>query len=323
MAACLGLAAISYPIWLVLFHASVTQSIPMRLAPLWLGFAFAVPLVGLGFALRLSSANLASHTRVRSLRRFAYGVIAAPTLFTFLGVLNYMAGMPLPDLALWSVLWGALLILVLIAAEEEKRTPWPHLARWRVAHGISGAILAMFVAFHLTNHLTGLIGPAAHKSVMAAGRTVYRSILVEPLLVAAFIFQVVTGLRLAWHWSAERANRFRVFQIATGFYLSLFILGHMNSVFIYARSFMKIDTDWMFAIGGPAGIISDAWNIRLLPHYWFGAFFVLSHLAAGLRIVMLSHGVPAAAANRLLLGGVAASFTVSTAILLGMCGLRV
>lgn len=45
-------------------------------------------------------------------------------------------------------------------------------------------------------------------------------------------------------------------------YLSLFILGHMNSVFIYARSFLGIPTDWNFALRAPSGLIHDAWNIR-------------------------------------------------------------
>ena len=73
---------------------------------------------------------------------------------------------------------------------------------------------------------------------MKIGRTVYRSRVGEPLLVAAMLFQIGTGLFLAWRWSAAPQPFHRTFQVASGAYLSLFILGHMNSVFIYARRFL-------------------------------------------------------------------------------------
>jgi hypothetical protein len=67
------------------------------------------------------------------------------------------------------------------------------------------------------------------------------------------LFQIGTGLFLAWRWSAAPQDFHRTFQVASGAYLSLFILGHMNSVFIYARSFLGIPTDWNFATGARPG----------------------------------------------------------------------
>jgi hypothetical protein len=177
--------------------------------------------------------------------------------------------------------------------------------------------------FHLTNHLFGLIGPDAHAAVMKIGRVVYRSAAGEPLLVAAMLFQIGTGLLLAWRWSAAAHDIQRTYQVASGAYLSLFILGHMNSVFVYARSFLGIPTDWNFAIGAPTGLIHDAWNIRLLPHYALGAFFVLSHLASGLRVVLIAHGVHQRNADRLWGVCVAMSAIVAAAIIAGMCGVRI
>jgi hypothetical protein len=167
------------------------------------------------------------------------------------------------------------------------------VGRWRIIHGMTAAVLCLYVAFHLAN----LIGPDAHAAVMKTGRVVYRSRVGEPLLVAAMLFQIGTGLFRAWRWSAAPQGFHRTFQVASGAYLSLYILGHMNSVFIYARSFLGIPTDWNFAIGAPIGLIHDAWNIRLLNHYALGAFFVLSHLASGLRVVLIAHGVDRRAAN--------------------------
>ena len=105
--------------------------------------------------------------------------------------------------------------------------------------------------------------------------------------------------------------------------LPLAVHRRAHELFIYARSFLGIPTDWNFAIGAPTGVIHDAWNIRLLPHYALGAFFVLSHLASGLRVVLIAHGVDRRAANRLWGAGVALSALVSAAIIAGMCGVRI
>lgn len=141
----------------------------------------------------------------------------------------------------------------------------------------------LYILFHIFNHLLGLISPELHLVVMDIGRTVYRKNLIEPLLVAVMLFQIFSGLRLAWIWSERAPDRYRIFQMASGVFLSIFILGHMNSVFVYARTWMNIPTDWAFAAGLPTGLIYDAWNIPLLPHYALGVFFVLTHLFSGLR----------------------------------------
>jgi len=30
---------------------------------------------------------------------------------------------------------------------------------------------------------------------------------------------------------------------------------------------MRVDTDFFFASGGKAGLLADAWNVRLIPQY--------------------------------------------------------
>src|SRR5579863_8862869 len=87
---------------------------------------------------------------------------------------------------------------------------------------------------------------------------------------------------------------------SSGIFLAAYVLGHMNSVFVFARLYLGVDSDWAFATGAPSGLIKDAWNIRLVPHYGLGVFFVLSHLAAGARVLMLSHGVARRYADRFL-----------------------
>ena len=59
---------------------------------------------------------------------------------------------------------------------------------------------------------------------------------------------------------------------------------------MFARWYLGIDSDSAFATGKPPGLIPDAWNIRLVPPYGLAVFFVLSHIASGARVVLLSHG---------------------------------
>ena len=202
----------------------------------------------------------------------------------------------MPDTWLWIAFWVGMTALA---------APWgsnaiapvvvsPVPARLRVAHGISAlCIIALFLALHLANHLTFILGPATYREVMKVVRHVYRQEVLQPLLVALLLFQVGSGVYLATRARTRPIDRFRTFQIAAGIFLAAYVLGHMNSVFVFARLYLGIDSDWSFATGAPAGLIKDAWNIRLVPHYAFGVFFVLSHLAAGGRAVMLSHGVGA------------------------------
>ena len=69
-------------------------------------------------------------------------------------------------------------------------------------------------------------------------------------------------------------------------------------------------------------MVKDAWNIRLVPRYGLGVFFVLSHLASGARVIMLSHGVARRYADRFLVGGATTAGFVALAIMFAMCGAR-
>ena len=314
-------SALSYPFLLNAFHTLVSTQAPTASplvivrASLILAVAFGVPFLGLALASR-PTANLGG-------RRLAYASVTSPTLYVFLGVVQALVHSPIPDEIVWCVIWLAIAIWSQ-SAQNPVAAPATAVGRWRVLHGLTAAALCLYVLFHLGNHLFGLIGPEAHATVMKIGRTVYRAPSVEPFLVGAMLFQITTGLYLAWRWSAAAQNFHRTFQVASGAYLSLFILGHMNSVFIYARNFLGIPTDWNFAIGAPTGLIHDAWNIRLLPHYALGVFFILSHIASGLRVVLIAHGVvDRRNADRLWMTCVAMSFVVASAIIAGMCGVRI
>ncbi|AMN43994.1 hypothetical protein RHPLAN_55780 [Rhodoplanes sp. Z2-YC6860] len=330
---CPAAAAIGYPFLLQAFHAAVSPSggslsgVRIAGAAILLALAFAAPLSGLVSAVWWTAATQPSQSDLRA-RRLAYAAIAVPPLFVFVGVLRGYAvnllGLPVSDIVVWIAIW------LLAGAAVWSGGDQPALERTtrttgtlRVAHGVSAVLITFYVLFHLSNHLSGLIGPETHAAIMKAGRAVYRAPLSETVLVLALLFQAASGVRLAWHWSSLRTDAYRIFQIGSGAYLAAFLLAHLNSGLIAARHVYKIETDWAWAAGMPDGLIHGAWNIRLLPHYALGVFFILAHLASGLRGVMIAHGTEVTTANRVWSAGLIGAALIATAIVCALCGMRI
>ena len=313
-------AAIVYPFLLRLFHACVGAAgdsvsvLAAAVAVLALAAAFCVPCLGILVAYRSAPAR-------PSMRRLAYLSVAVPTLYVFLGVVNYMADSAYPDELLWVAGWLGVAAWAWTARCRGNAAAAPEVARGRVAHGVVAAIVVVYLLFHIANHLFLVKGVDAHTVVMRWGETVYRSPFVELPLVLSLLFMCASGAWLAWRWSATetRHDFFRSFQLASGVYLLFYIVGHMDSVFIYARLFLGIHTDWQFAAGAPAGMIHDAWNIRLLPHYFLGVFFALTHPLTGLRGIAVAHGVRRELADRLWFSGAAISVVIAAAIIFALC----
>lgn len=323
VAAAPALAAIAYPFWLMAFHAALPPpgAGSFVFPALLLAGAFAMPLSGL-MVLRAARGAPQDRLGLRA-RRLALAAMGAPPLFVLIGVGLGLLKIPLPDIAVWVALWLAAGLYVLLAPDgAAPRMGAAAIAKWRIAHGAAAAIIVCFVLFHLFNHLMGLDGPKLHAAVMAAGRKVYRAPFIEPLFVALLLFQIVAGMRLAWRWSALPLDPFRVFQLASGAYLAVFLLAHMNSALVSARAVHGIQTDWAWASGAPAGLLRDAWNIRLVPHYALGAFFALGHLVSGARVVLLAHGAAPASVNRVWAAGLVFAAAIAAAIMAGLCGVR-
>ncbi|MBR0898635.1 hypothetical protein JQ616_27070 [Bradyrhizobium tropiciagri] len=324
-------AAMAYPFLLDAFHLAVSpasgqiSAARLVLAALCLFAATATPLLGLVCAWRLTKAAPSSF-ELRA-RRLAYVSIAAPPLFVLTGVGLGLLHISFSDELFWIASWLAACLYLLLGSEQEPAATStaiaPSIARWRVVHGVAAAVILLYVAFHLTNHLLGLLGPEVHAGVMKLGRTVYRSPVIEPIFISLMLLQVAIGVRLAWRGSALPADAYRVFQIGSGVYLAAFIVTHLNSALVSARAVHHIDTNWAWASGAPTGLIHDAWSIRLVPHYVLGVFFVLAHLASGLRGVLLAHGVTITLANRIWAAGLVAGGMIAIAIMSGLCGVRI
>lgn len=330
------LAAIGYPWALQRFNANaagIFEPGHRADALVWFGagfflmLAFAVPAAGLFAAIRLAREGKTSKARERA-KLVALLVVAAPPVYTFLGVIGYMANIPVPEEWVLAGIWTLLILIIVLSSDTEGPAPAskPEPGTLRLAHGMMACVIVcMFLAFHIFNHLAGLMGADAHKSVMKTIRLVYGSSPAESVLVALFVVQILTGLYLAQRRLRTPADGFRTFQIASGIYLAFFIAGHMNTIFIYARTWSDppIVTDWAFATSEAwGGLVKSAWSNRLIPHYMLGVFFVLAHIGAGVRVIMLGHGFKEGAANRTMFAVTAMAFAVAQAIILGMLGVR-
>lgn len=320
-------AALAYPFFLDAFHSSVSTASP---GWWWLLCAFLVPFVGLAAAHRLRRAAHGQGAALLSLR-LAHAVVAAPPLFTLMGVLLYLMKIYGHDNAVWLGLclagatFGLLSMLVTADAAAPAVSPEQsrHYRALRTVHGVTSLLLLLvFLAPHLFNHVVGLWGVDAHRAVMKVLRQVYRAGLLEPLIIAVFGFQVLSGLVLFRRKSAANNDVIDTLQTGSGIYLTVFIASHINSVFTLGRYF-GTDTDYAWAVGAPTGLLRDAWNIRLLPHYALAVAFLIAHLGAATRLIMRKHGASARTADTVAWTIVAGGIALSAAITAGMLGARV
>lgn len=288
--------------------------------------AYAVPL--LAFAcVYVTGAQPAMSARLVLARRLSCLAVAAPPAYTLMGVVLYLMKIYGHDIAVWSGLWLALTgffaMLSSTGPTISRVTSDKTYIKLRVAHGIASlAILLVFLAPHLFNHLLGILGTDVHKSVMDTLRVVYRNGVLEPVIIVTFFFQILSGLVLIRPKTVTRADLLDALQTASGAYLSLFIASHINSVFTLARYF-GTDTDYAWAVAEPVGLLADPWSIRLLPHYSLAVFLLIAHLGCGLRGVLRNHNVSETRSSLatwlvIVLGGV-----VTVIITSGMLGVRV
>jgi succinate dehydrogenase/fumarate reductase cytochrome b subunit len=333
--AALAGAVVAYPWLLAGFYLSGRKAVfggPEAVFD-WVGVAvfvttvFAVPAFAFLVAIKNNGApgKTASPEEIAA-RRAAHLAVAAPPLFTLTGVVLAIFNLPSLGILPWTLGWIA--IFGTLASLHRNGAPTSFIApaaspALRVAHGVSAALIILFyLALHLANHLVGLWTPDAHKAVMNVLRSWYRAPLVQPLLVLAVLFQVCSGLVLLRHRIISYTDSFGTLQTMAGAYLAAFLASHLTAVFILARWKGGIDTNWDWAVGNPAGLFADPWNVRLIPHYVIAVAAVVAHAACGLRVVLLANGVGEAHAGPLARGIVLVGALLALAIMAGMLGLH-
>jgi len=138
------------------------------------------------------------------------------------GWLDFQKTYPFHGNSVWVVLWSVLVAVVVLERPAAWAAARSH-SRLRTAHGATAAAITLFAAFHITNHLAGLAGGSTHLAIMQAFRTVYRNPVVEAILVAAVLFQAVSGVMLLRR-RMMTADRFEILQGAAGAYLLMFFV---------------------------------------------------------------------------------------------------
>ena len=263
---------------------------------------YGVPAVGITVAYLLGRHERTSRPELLA-RRVAHLAVACPSLYVLIGVVFYLLHSA-NESAFWWFFW---LIVVAATAWNTRRQSTeatvcslPNPIPLRVAHGTSALLIVLsFLAWHLLSHASAAFSSEFNRAMIIALRKWYRSDLVQPVLVGLMLFQVVTGVILLWRASAARSDLYRTLQTSTGAFLSAFIISHLNAVFVLGRAVTKVDTTFLWASGAPVGLLPDAWNVRLIPHYSLGVWFVITHTGLGLRSAMLAHRVSRPMADRM------------------------
>jgi len=281
------------------------------------GLVYSVPAVGIGVAYLLGRHERTSSAELLS-RRLAHLAVASPSLFVLIGVVFFLLHSGNGDSVFWWILWLTALSAVAWSTRRQgAETPVsdkPNPVPLRMAHGTSALLIVfIFLGWHLLNHASAAFSLEFNETMMTTLRKWYRSELVQPVLVTLMLFQVVSGTVLLWRATAACSDLYRTLQTSTGAFLTAFIVSHLNAVFILGRAVTKVDTTFPWASGAPVGLLPDAWNVRLIPHYSLGVWFVMVHMGLGLRGVLLAHGVSRSAANRVAwaVGALGAVFAVT------------
>lgn len=222
----------------------------------------------------------------------------------------------------WPLFWLALMVVVSLAQEAPQPAPISSSRRLAVGHGISAlAILIVFILPHLANHLTGIISGADHIQVMKVLRLDYRNAIVEPLLVTLIGFQIMSGFVLVRRRLSRGSDFFGTLQTLTGVYVGVYLLGHMTAAF--AARGAGTDTNWNWLTSDDRGLLFYLSGFSLVGHYWVGPIAIVTHVACGLRGVMMEHGVNEQAAGRVAWSLIALGFAGSSIILAGLLGAHI
>ena len=148
--------------------------------------------------------------------------------------------------------------------------------RMRSVHYFSGLLIAVFIFFHLVNHLCSLASIDKHMAYMQQFRKIYRNLWVEIPLLGAVLVQLYTGIQLVRNKPKKITGFYNRLQIWTGLYMAFFLVIHVGAV-IMGRLFLHLDTNFYF---GAAGINSFPFNLFFIPYYTLAIWSFFGHIAA-------------------------------------------
>ena len=146
--------------------------------------------------------------------------------------------------------------------------------RLRTWHAASAAVVAAFATLHIVNHLFALAGVSSYLRFMEAARSVYRSRVIEPVLLACVVFQVASGLTLFVRGWKQRHGGVAWLQAICGAYLAAFLLIHVAAVW-FGRLVLELDTNFYFAA---AGFHVPPFQLFFAPYYFLAVAALFTHI---------------------------------------------
>lgn len=321
-----ALAAIAYP-WLLLAISWLLRTSGAVIPPssgaitlavlLILASAWAVMAISFARALALGRSGEGAGSRL-----LAHLAFASPSLLVGFGNIAGLLHARAAVVVAWPLFWLAVMAVVWLAQDAPQPLAAPSRKRLAVAHGFSAlAILILFILPHLANHLTGIVSGAAHIQVMKLARLDYRNAIIEPLLLALIAFQIISGFVLVRRKLARAGDFFGTLQTMTGVYVGIYLLAHMIAAFS-ARG-AGTDTNWNWLTDNDQGLLDHLSSFTLVGHYWVGPVAIVTHVACGLRNVMMEHGTGPAAAGRVAWSLIGLGVVASSVILAGLLGFHI
>ena len=148
--------------------------------------------------------------------------------------------------------------------------------RLRRLHRLLSLVLGAFILAHLFNHGALFFGVEPHLAVQEYLRKFYRHPLVEPVLIASFLVQMLAGLRLLWAkgWPKRFWGRL---QVVSGGLLGAFLIQHISAALLTRLFKPEIDTN-VFWAGAVVSRIEFSWYFA--PYYFLGVTALFAHIAA-------------------------------------------
>jgi hypothetical protein len=288
--------------------------------------ALAVMLVSFVFGLALGSPHLRDDPESCHARSIAHLAFATPSLYVGFGNVAYYA-LQAPSAApiAWLVFWALVAMIALLGPRSSPiaaaMTPIGH-RRLVLAHGVSASvILLLFIGPHIVNHAAGFWNGPVHIAIMNVLRRVYRDDIVQPVLLALIGFQILSGTALVRRRMRMPSDFLGTVQTMSGVYVGVYFLAHMTAVF--ATRHAGTDTNWSWLTRPNDSMLVSLSNLRLIAHYWVGPIAIITHVACGLRMVLLQHDISPPTANRLALALVTVGVVASSVILLALLNVHI
>jgi hypothetical protein len=328
-----ALCALAYPLSSSLLSAGLVAahgSPAPNGAIVWLGvvaslaLAWAVMGVSFVFGLVLGSRDGATgeHLPARSVAHLAF---TTPSLYVgFANVAGVFHAQP-ALLTAWIIFWVAMAGIALakpsLSSTAAVVTQAAH-RRLATYHGISAVlILLLFVLPHIVNHVVGFWSGTAHIELMKIVRYFYRDDIVQAVLLALIGFQILSGSALVRRRLTIPNDFLGTLQTMCGAYIGVYFLAHMTAVF--AARYAGTDTNWNWLTNNDTTMLVSLSSLRLIAHYWVGPIAIITHLACGLRMVLLQREVTAMLAPRLVPVFMTVGIVVSSVILVALFAVHI